>query len=86
MVQKSELTEMDERKEAVDIGKKSDNDNEKPTPVNSEPTRKEVQEESVKAEEDTAAEPASGKEGERSRDEGVIEDQKQEDTKSVSDK
>lgn len=86
MVQKSNLTEMNEKKEDVDGGKKSDSDNEKPTVVNSEVTRNDVQEESVKAEGDTAAEPASGKEEERSRDEGVIEGQKQEGNKSVNDK
>ncbi|XP_069030217.1 uncharacterized protein [Embiotoca jacksoni] len=84
--QQSKLTEMDEKKEVVESGKKSNSDNEKPTMVSSDLTTKEVQEVSVKAEEETRAEPAAGKEGERSSDEGAIEGQKQEETKSVSDK
>lgn len=86
-VQKSKIPEMDEKKEVIDgEEKKSGGDEETPTPGDSEVTRKDMQEESVKAEEDTAAEPASGKEGERSKDEVVVEAQKQEETKSASDK
>nr|XP_019954360.1 PREDICTED: mucin-5AC-like isoform X2 [Paralichthys olivaceus] len=94
MVQKSKQTEMDEEKEVVDGEKR----HEKPTLVSSEETRKEVQEESEKAEEDAVAEPLSGKEGEWCEvsdevevkegevEEGVVEDPKQEETKSTSEK
>ncbi len=80
MVQKSKQTETDESKKGVNGGKESENEKEKPAPVNSEAMRKEVQEESVKPEEDVA-EPASGKDGE-----GVKEGQKQEEAKSVGEK
>ncbi|XP_023251478.1 mucin-5AC-like isoform X1 [Seriola lalandi dorsalis] len=76
MVQKSKQTEMGENKVIVNGGKKGEN--EKPTLVTSEETRKEAE-----AEEDTMAEPPSGKEGERCSNEGVVEGQKQEETKSV---
>lgn len=81
MVQKSKITEMDEKKEVVDCGKKSDN--KKPT-LKNELTGKQGQE--VKAEDDTLAEPASGKEGEQSTKERELEGQKREETKPVSDK
>ncbi|XP_039984893.1 mucin-17-like isoform X2 [Xiphias gladius] len=84
MVQKSKQTEMDENEEVVNGRKRSEN--EKPMLVSSEETRKEVQEESVKAEKDTMTESPSGKEGERCGDEGVVEGQKQEETKSLSQK
>ncbi|KAF0043233.1 hypothetical protein F2P81_004570 [Scophthalmus maximus] len=58
MVQKSKQTEMNGIKGVVDGGKKND----KPEPLISEETRKEMQEESEKAEDDTMAEPPSGKE------------------------
>lgn len=80
MVQKSKQTEADESKKGVDGGKESEKEKEKPALVNSEVMRKEVQEESVKPEEEVA-EPASGKDGE-----GVIEGQKQEETKPVGEK
>lgn len=86
MVQKSKIPELDEKKEVIVDEKKSEGGKEKPTLGNSDVTREDVQEESVKAEEDTAAEPASGKAGERRKDEGVIEAQKQEETKSTGDK
>jgi len=78
MVQKSKSVELDE--------KKSKRDNDKLTVDNSDVTRKEVQAESVKAEEDTLDEPAAGEKSDRSRDEAVIEAQKQEETRPVSDK
>ncbi|XP_047435971.1 serine-rich adhesin for platelets-like [Mugil cephalus] len=81
MVQKSKITEMDE-KEGADDSKKSNS--EKPTLVNKQLTGKEGQE--VTAEVVTLAEPASGKEGERSTTEREVERQKQEETKAVSDK
>ncbi|XP_068587273.1 uncharacterized protein [Cebidichthys violaceus] len=83
-VKKNKKTEMDESKKAVGGGKKSKNENEKPALTsNSEVMIKEVQEESVKPEEDTLksevgmAEPASGKDGELCRNKGAIEGQKQ---------
>ncbi|XP_034436908.1 mucin-5AC-like [Hippoglossus hippoglossus] len=94
MVQKSKQTEMDEEKGVVDDEKR----HEKPTLVSSEETRKEVQEESEKAEEDAVAEPLSGREGEWCEvsdevevkegevEEGVVEGPKQEETKSTSEK
>ncbi|XP_042351491.1 cell wall protein DAN4-like [Plectropomus leopardus] len=92
MVQKSKQTEMDESKK-VDGEKESENENEKPalTP-NSEVIMKEVQEESVKPEEDTmksevgTTEPASGKGGDLQSDKEVIEGPKQEETKSEDEK
>lgn len=86
MVQKGNLTEMDENKEAVDDGTKREVENEKPVVVINEGTRKEVLEESVKAEEDTTAAPPSGKEREQCSDKGVMEGPKQEEDKSVSEK
>lgn len=82
MVQKSKQTEMNGIKGVVDGGKKND----KPEPLISEETRKEMQEESEKAEDDTMAEPPSGKEGEWCSDDGVVEGQKQEGTTSESEK
>ncbi|XP_071344427.1 uncharacterized protein [Trachinotus anak] len=81
MVQKSKQWVMGESKGGVDGGKKYEN--EKPTLVSSEETRKEVQEKSVKAEEDTMADPPSGKEGEQCSKEGLVEGQKQEESKSL---
>lgn len=86
MVQKNNLTEMDVNKEAVDDGKKSKDENEKPTAVNSEGARKEVLEESVKAEEDTAAPPSSGKKSVQCSDKGATESPKQQEDKPVSEK
>ncbi|CAI5645619.1 unnamed protein product [Oreochromis niloticus] len=80
--QKSKVLEADEKKEVVD----SQSQSEKPTVAPSEPTTKEEQGESVKAEADTPAEPAAGEEGERCTEEAVIVGQKQEETKPVSDK
>lgn len=73
---------MDEKKEVVDGWSQS----EKPTLVQSDLTTKDTQQESVKVEADTTAEPEAGEEGERSTDEAVIVGQKQEETKPVSDK
>ena len=84
MVQKTKQNEMDENKGVVNGWKKSEN--EKPMLGCSEETRKEVQEESVRAEEDTMIESPSGKEGERCGDDGIVGGQKQEETKSVSKK
>ncbi|XP_044050727.1 flocculation protein FLO11-like isoform X2 [Siniperca chuatsi] len=88
MVQKSKQTVMNESKKDVDGGKESESENEKPALVNSEV----IKEERVKPEEDTVktevgmAEPASGKDGGLHGDEGVIEGQKQDETKSVGEK
>ncbi|XP_031702404.1 cell wall protein DAN4-like [Anarrhichthys ocellatus] len=83
-VKKSKQTEMDESKKVVDGGKESKKENEKPALTsNSEVIIKEVQEESVKPEEDAIksevgmAEPASRKDGELCRNKGEIEGQKQ---------
>lgn len=89
MVQKSKQTES---KTVANGGKENENETEKPTLVSSEVIRKEVQEESVKPEEDTVktevgmAEPASGKDGEVHSDEGATEGQKQGETKVVGEK
>ncbi|XP_027137438.1 flocculation protein FLO11 [Larimichthys crocea] len=92
MVQKSEKAAMDESKKVAIGGKESENEKDKPALVNSEVISKEMQEESVKPEEDAVktevekAEPASGRDCELSRDEGVIDGQKQEETKSAGEK
>ncbi|TKS70122.1 Capping protein [Collichthys lucidus] len=92
MVQKSEKAEMDESKKVAVGGKESENEKDEPALINSEVMSKEMQEESVKPEEDPVktevetAEPASGRDRELSRDEGVIDGQKQEETKSASEK
>lgn len=86
MDQKNNLSEMDVKSEGVDDGKKSKDENEKPTMVKSEGARKEVQEECVKAEEDTTAAPPSGKESVHSSDEGATESPKQPEDKPVSEK
>lgn len=90
MVQKRKQTETDERKKVPVGGKESENQNDKPALVNRKVSRKEVQEESMKPEEDTlkteVAEPTSGKDGELYSDEGVIGGQKQEETNSVDEK
>ncbi|XP_054473129.1 mucin-2-like [Anoplopoma fimbria] len=85
MVQNSEQTEADESKKLVNGGKESKSENEKPALTsNSEVMMKEVQEESVKPEEDTMktevgmAEPASGKDGELFKNKVEIEGEKQE--------
>ncbi|KAM4592261.1 uncharacterized protein PAE49_011891 [Odontesthes bonariensis] len=83
MVQKSKSVELGEKRNVVDSGEKSKWDNDKLTLDNSDVTRKEVQAESVKAEEDALGEPA---ESDRSRDEAVTEAQKQDETTPVSDK
>lgn len=86
MAQKRKQTEMDERKKVPE----SEDENDEPALVNSKATRKEVQEESMKPEEDTVktevAEPASEKDGELNSNEGVIGGQKQEETNSVDEK
>lgn len=90
MAQKRKQTETDERKEVPEGGKESEDENDEPALVNSKATRKEVQEESMKPEEDAVktevAEPASGKDGELNSNEGVIGGQKQEETNSVDEK
>jgi len=85
MVQESKQTEMDENKKVVDGGKESKNENKEPALTSSsEVMMKEVQEESVKPDEDTMksevgmAEPASGKDGELCRNKVEKEGQKQE--------
>ncbi|XP_063738114.1 mucin-5AC-like isoform X2 [Eleginops maclovinus] len=84
MDQNSKQTETKESKKVVDNGKESENENQKPT-LNSdgEVIVKEVQDESVKPEEDTmkskVEEPASGKDGELCSDKGEKEDEKQDD-------
>lgn len=92
MVQNIKQTDTDESKKVVDGGKESENGEDKPAPVSSEVIKKELQEERVKPEEYEVktevgmAEPASGKDGELFSDEGVIEGQKQEETKSLAEK
>ncbi|XP_074474843.1 uncharacterized protein LOC141757860 isoform X1 [Sebastes fasciatus] len=84
-LQKSKQTETNESEKAVDDGKVSENENEKPALTsNSEVITKDVQEESVKPEEDTmkseegAAEASSGRDDELCSDKGEIGGQKQE--------
>lgn len=92
VLQKSKQAEKNESKTVVDGGKESETYNGKPGEVNSEVTKKEVQEESVKPEEVAVitevetAEPASGKEGVLFSNEEVIEGQNQEETKAVDEK
>lgn len=92
VVQKSKQTEKNESKTVIDGEKESENYNEKPAEVNSEVTKKVVQEESVKPEEVTVttevgmAQPASGKEGLLFSNEGAIKGQNQEETKAVDEK
>ncbi|XP_076583645.1 uncharacterized protein LOC143318975 isoform X2 [Chaetodon auriga] len=90
VVQKIKQTDTDDSKKVIDGGKESENEEEKPARVNSKVIKEELQEESVKPEEDAVktevgmAEPASWKDGELFSDEGVIEGKKQEETKSVA--
>lgn len=87
MVQKSEPTETDERKKAPVGGKESEFQSDKPALVSNKVSRKEVQEESMKPEEDTVkTEVATGKDGELYSNEGIIRGQKQEETNSVDEK
>ncbi|XP_067446396.1 mucin-2-like [Thunnus thynnus] len=92
VVQKSKQTEKNESKTVIDGEKESENYNEKPAEVNSEVTKKVVQEESVKPEEVTVttevgtAQPASGKEGLLFSNEEAIKGQNQEETKAVDEK
>lgn len=92
VVQKSKQTEKNESKTVIDGEKESENYNEKPAEVNSEVTKKVVQEEGVKPEEVTVttevgtAQPASGKEGLLFSNEGAIKGQNQEETKAVDEK
>lgn len=94
MVKKSNQTEMDESQKVMDGGKESESKNEKPAPVNSDVIKEQAQEQSMKPEEDTVktevgmAEPTSGKDGalHSEGDEEVVGDQKQDETKSVSEK
>lgn len=76
MIEKSKQIEVDENKEIVNGEKQSEN--EKPSPVTNEETRKEAE-----AEEDTTAETPSGEEAGRCSNQGVVEGEKQEETKSV---
>ncbi|CAN9507042.1 unnamed protein product [Ophioblennius macclurei] len=85
MIHKTKLMETCEKQEACDSEKKTDTNNEKQTQVNIDATRREAQEESVEPE-DTVSKPASGKRDEQSKDEGVTESGKQEETQPVSDK
>ncbi|KAK2854075.1 hypothetical protein Q5P01_006736 [Channa striata] len=86
MGQTSKPTEMDETKEIVNGDKKSYDDSENATLVTSEETRKEAQEEGVKAEDETMAAPPSGKECVRCSDKGVVEGPKPEEAKSGKEK
>nr|XP_046241967.1 flocculation protein FLO11-like isoform X2 [Scatophagus argus] len=92
MIQMNKKTETDESTKIIDGGKDSENEKDKPALVNSKITAKEVQEESMKPEEDAVetevgmAETASGKDCDLTHNEGVIEDQKQKETKSVKEK
>lgn len=82
MIKDSKSAEPEEKKETVHEEMKSEND--KPVLDKSDLPRKEVQKESVKAEDDAASEP--GKEGEQSRDDVISEPQEQEGTLSVGEK
>ncbi|XP_070824762.1 uncharacterized protein [Chaetodon trifascialis] len=92
VVQKIKQSDTDYSKKVIDGRKESENEEEKPARVNSEAIKEELQEESVKPEEDAVktevgmAEPASWKDGELFSDEGVTECKKQEETKSVAEK
>ncbi|KAM4743654.1 uncharacterized protein FYW61_021952 isoform 2-T2 [Anableps anableps] len=86
MVKQTKSSELDEKKEDVHSKKKSESDSDKPVVDNGDVTRKEVQEESVKAEENALSEPILGTEGERGRDDTVNEAQEQEETVSGGDK
>lgn len=77
---------LDEKEEDVHGEKKSESDSDKPLVDNGDVTRKEVQEESVRAEENAPSAPDPGAEGERSRDDTVNEAQEQEKTTSAGDK
>lgn len=78
MVQTSKQIEMDENKEIVN-GEEKKSENEKPSLVTNEETRKDADAE----EEDRMAEtPPAGKEAERHSNEGVVDGEKQEETKS----
>lgn len=89
LIQNSGQAEKNEGKTVVDGGRTNCKD--EPAPVDSNVTRKEMQEESVKPEEDTVAtvgtvEPASGKEGVLNSKEEVKECKNVEETKSVDEK
>ncbi|CAK6954879.1 flocculation protein FLO11-like [Scomber scombrus] len=92
VVQKSKQAEKNESKTVVDGGKENEHYKEKPAEVNSEVTKKEAQEESVKPEEVTVttevgtAQPPSGKEGVPFSNEEVIKGQNQEETKAADEK
>ncbi|XP_043994072.1 flocculation protein FLO11-like isoform X2 [Gambusia affinis] len=77
---------LDEKEEDVHGEKKSESNSDKPLVDNGDVTRKEVQEESVRAEENAPSAPDPGAEGERSRDDTVNEAQEQEETTSAGDK
>lgn len=92
VVQKSKQAEKNESKTVVDSGKENEHYKEKPAEVNSEETKKEAQEESVKPEEVTVTtavgtvQPPSGKEGVPFSNEEVIKGQNQEETKAADEK
>ncbi|XP_078141280.1 uncharacterized protein LOC144539604 [Centroberyx gerrardi] len=101
MVQKNKQGEMDESRKGDDDddddddddgGKEAENEKEKSPLVNSAVARKEEQEDNMKADDNTARKETgldkarSNKEGELCGNEGVIEDEKQEGTKSVDEK
>ncbi|XP_014835937.1 PREDICTED: mucin-5AC-like isoform X1 [Poecilia mexicana] len=85
-VKQTKSGDSDEKKEDAHGEKKSESDSDKPLVDNGDVTRKEVQEESVRAEENALSEPDPGAEAERSRDDSVNEAQEQEETMSAGDK
>ncbi|XP_005807760.1 mucin-5AC isoform X1 [Xiphophorus maculatus] len=85
-VKQTKSGDLDEKEEDVHGEKKSESDSDNPLVDNGDVTRKEVQEESVRAEENALSEPDPGAEGERSRDDTVNEAQEREETMSAGDK
>ncbi|MEQ2269422.1 hypothetical protein XENORESO_004395 [Xenotaenia resolanae] len=86
MIKQTKSSELDEKKEVAHSEKKSESDSDKPVVDNGNVTRKEVQEEIVKAEQDALSEPEPGTEGERSRHDAANDAQEQEETMSEADK
>lgn len=85
-----EKLESDQKEKVPERERRNENEYDKHAPVSGDITRKEVQEGSLKAEEDgvkkEVAKPVSGKEGEQHSSEEMKRGQKQEETDPVDDK
>lgn len=85
-----EKLESDQREKVPEGERRNENEYDKRAPVSGDITRKEVQEGSLKTEEDEmkkeVAKPVSGKEGEQHSSEEMMRGQKQEETDPVDDK